>query len=149
VGDRLRFDPLAETEAEIGTVEGLYARHGGGGASHSVVRLSGTSATKPRVRGAMTDSRFIHLATHGYFAAIRPGVVADPPGDPGPFRTPDPSATDRPLSHPGLLCGLVFAGANGPPSDPLSGAADLGAGIMTAEEVAGLRLQDCDLAVLS
>jgi CHAT domain-containing protein/tetratricopeptide (TPR) repeat protein len=137
IGDRLRFAPLAETEAEIGTVEALYARHAGGGASQNVVRLSGDSATKPRVREAMTGSRFVHLATHGYFATRRPGVV------------PDPAGTDRPLSHLGLLCGLVFAGANRPPNDPLTGAADLGAGIMTAEEVAGLRLRGCELAVLS
>src|SRR5262249_31136537 len=36
-----------------------------------------------------------------------------------------------------------------PKSDPLTGTSDFGAGIMTAEEVAGLDLSACELAVLS
>jgi CHAT domain-containing protein len=51
--------------------------------------------------------------------------------------------------YPGLLSGLVWAGANAPPIDPATGILDRGRGIMTAEEVAGLDLSACELAVLS
>jgi CHAT domain-containing protein len=50
---------------------------------------------------------------------------------------------------PGLLTGLVFAGANDPPRNPLTAALDAGFGVMTADEVAGLDLSACELAVLS
>jgi hypothetical protein len=51
--------------------------------------------------------------------------------------------------HPDLLSGLVWAGANRPPTDPITGAVDIGAALKTAEEVSGLDLKGCDLAVLS
>src|SRR5262249_58964876 len=51
--------------------------------------------------------------------------------------------------EPGRLEGLVGAGAKAPPTNPATGLVDLGAGIMTAEEVAGLDLSACALAVLS
>ena len=51
-------------------------------------------------------------------------------------------------NYPGLLSGLVWAGA-GNPHRPGLRALDLGAGLMTAEEVAELDLGGCALAVLS
>jgi CHAT domain-containing protein len=51
--------------------------------------------------------------------------------------------------YPGLLSGLVFAGANRPARDPVTGVVDVGAAVMTAEEIAGLDLSTCELAVLS
>jgi CHAT domain-containing protein len=51
--------------------------------------------------------------------------------------------------YPGLLSGLAWAGVNRPTADPATGTVDVGAGLMTAEEVAGLDLKGCELAVLS
>jgi CHAT domain-containing protein len=51
--------------------------------------------------------------------------------------------------YPGLLSGLVFAGASDPPKSSATGIVDLGAGVMTAEELSGLDLKETDLVVLS
>ena len=92
----------------------------------------------------------MHLATHGYFA---------PPGTRSALSPEDPTAIIRPYEglspssargyFPGLLTGLVFAGANHPPKNPLTAVADPSFGVMTADEVAGLDLSACELANLS
>ncbi len=51
--------------------------------------------------------------------------------------------------YPGLLSGLVCAGANNPRRSLVPFSLDVGAGVLTAEEVAGLDLSGCRLAVLS
>jgi CHAT domain-containing protein len=77
--------------------------------------------------------RFLHLATHGFFA---------PPEKPDLRESTNTFADQRAeltyRRNPLLLSGVVLAGANG---DPRS--------ILTAEEVAGLDLRGCDLVVLS
>jgi CHAT domain-containing protein len=47
------------------------------------------------------------------------------------------------------LSGLAWAGAAGPPKEASAASIDLGAALMTAEEVASLDLRGCELAVLS
>ena len=51
--------------------------------------------------------------------------------------------------YPTLLSGLAWAGANDPPTNPATGTVEYGAALMTAEEVGGLDLSACELAVLS
>jgi CHAT domain-containing protein len=84
--------------------------------------------------------RYLHLATHGFFdrtsregQRLRPFAREEalPFGLAREYQT----YTRNPL----LLCGLVLAGAN----------ADPDRGILRAEEVAGLDLRGCEMAVLS
>ena len=51
--------------------------------------------------------------------------------------------------YPALLSGLACAGANNPPRSLVAGSLDVGDGVLTALEVAGLDLTGCRLAVLS
>jgi len=98
------------------------------------------------VHEAASKHRFLHLATHGYFAPAELRSALGPS---------DPAARARPGTdffgaggvagfHPGLLSGLALAGANVRPTPP--GKDD---GILTALEVAALDLSRCELAVLS
>jgi CHAT domain-containing protein len=92
----------------------------------------------------------LHLATHGYFSPPNIASALEPP------QTASLGVSWLVLGrddvaglHPGLLSGLVCAGANAPPRDPATGMIDVGASVLTAEEVAGLDLNGCRLAVLS
>jgi CHAT domain-containing protein/Tfp pilus assembly protein PilF len=83
--------------------------------------LRGKEATEAAVRERLPGRTHVHFATHGFFAA--------------------PSAGGARVT-PGLLSGLVLAGAN----KPMPGGDD---GILTASEVAEMDLTSCRLAVLS
>jgi CHAT domain-containing protein/tetratricopeptide (TPR) repeat protein len=96
--------------------------------------LRGSRATESNFRREAPRHRWLHVATHGYFApgGLRSALAGDgakPGGAEG--------------HHPGLLSGLVLAGANreaGPDQDD---------GVLTALEVAELDLGGVELAVLS
>jgi len=80
--------------------------------------------------------RYLHFATHGFFA----------PPSTGPKFAPKiaESIGERIRAaglSPGLLCGLVCAGANKPTPDD--------DGVLTALEIADLNLSGVELAVLS
>jgi CHAT domain-containing protein len=99
----------------------------------------------------MAGRRYLHLATHGYFAppefksALDLGEVAA-----RSWKSWEGMGKYEVTGwFPELLSGLAWAGANRPGVDPTSGAPEVGAGIMTAEEVGGLDLRGCELAVLS
>ncbi len=99
--------------------------------------LRGRQADKRALLEQLSSARFVHIATHGWFAP----VVEDDDesnGREGGWR-PDVSGLVSSMA-PMALCGLALAGANG---------ADRGAGILTAEELAGVDLWGCELAVLS
>jgi CHAT domain-containing protein/tetratricopeptide (TPR) repeat protein len=145
----LRFDPLKATEAETQKVEEEYRHFAATVATPDVMRLTGSTATKRRILQEIPGRRFLHLATHGYFAALSAVAESDPDASFDPTRIGAQGLDVAPALFPGLLSGLVFAGANFPTSDPLTGTQDFGAGIMTAEEVTGLELSTCELAVLS
>jgi CHAT domain-containing protein len=111
--------------------------------------LFGKEATVAAVQQALTKKppSFLHLATHGFF---------EPPNRVERLLKGLASREDRltlwreqtVTLHrlPLLRCGLALAGANQPPS-----ADDLKApsGILTGEDVKGLDLRGCELAVLS
>jgi CHAT domain-containing protein len=119
----LNLGALPGTLAEAKAIIKLFGDEAA--TSAGVLLLSGPQATKERVRASLTGKRYVHLATHGYFASPEFAF------------------------YPGLLSGLIFAGANQPPKDAVTGLVDFGSAVMTAEEIEGLDLSACDLAVLS
>jgi len=138
VRDSAGFKPLPATRAEAEAIADLFRQHKGGTAEV----LAG-AASKSRVVSAMAGKRYLHLATHGYFA---PPEMRSALGD---DRRPATLAerTDRAETsgwYPGLLSALAWAGAAHPPLDPTTGNPDPGACLLSAEEVGGLDLKGCE-----
>jgi CHAT domain-containing protein/Tfp pilus assembly protein PilF len=90
--------------------------------------LSGTSATEAAVKTQAAGKRVLHLATHGFF-----------------LDAACPQAAGAARENPLLRAGLALSGAN------LHRAArkDDEDGVLTAEEVASLNLEDTEWVVLS
>jgi CHAT domain-containing protein/Tfp pilus assembly protein PilF len=143
------LEAAAEFTPLLGTAEEVRAI-----ASQASARLTGTAVRQAEGRAAteawlsqqITGQRYVHLATHGYFAGegcappttpASRGVVVQARlnGEPsGPVGT-----------NPLLLSGVALAGANRR-AQAKTGADD---GILTALEVTGLDLRGTDLVVLS
>jgi CHAT domain-containing protein len=106
--------------------------------------LHGAAATEERLKAGLPRHRYVHLATHGYF---------QPEGLPSLWEQAQAAAEHRGMIGeetrrlsgllPGLLSGLVCAGANAPTPEGHDN------GLLTAEEVAWLGLSRCELVVLS
>lgn len=99
--------------------------------------LQRAAATKDAFTTLAEGARFLHVATHGYFADAVLRSSADAPRE---------AAFERAVHGlaPSALCGLALTGAN-------VGMDGLGRvpGVVTAEEIAALDLVGCELAVLS
>ncbi len=94
----------------------------------ALTELTGPRATRAAAAAGLPRHRYLHLATHGFFARADGA---------GPVRSlPGYSA----LWHPSLLSGLVLSGAN---------RGDGETGLLTALEVSNLDLSGVELAVLS
>ncbi|MEE8468471.1 MAG: CHAT domain-containing protein, partial [Planctomycetota bacterium] len=108
------------------------------------VVLVGKQATKKALVELAPRARFLHVATHGWFApesVLSQRDSAEQEGErPGLARAED---TLRGFA-PETLCGLALAGAN----HGVNRYARV-PGILTAEELATLDLASCELAVLS
>ena len=142
----LSFEELPATKAEAEAVATLYRRHE---PREGIEPLEGRGATRDRLRAAMGGRRYLHLATHGYFAPPELKSALAPRDDAEVLRTWEAMGQRGATGwFPELLSGLAWAGANRPAPDP-AGGVDVGTGIMTAEEVGGLDLKGCELAVLS
>jgi CHAT domain-containing protein/tetratricopeptide (TPR) repeat protein len=138
-GDSFReFSALPATRPEVAGLEKLFKQHVADG---RVEILEGDRATKAVFRRLAPEYRYLHLATHGFFApeefpsALRPGhagPVGDLFGQAGVIGF-----------HPGLLAGIALTGANRPAQPGQD------EGILTALEVAQMDLGGVDLAVLS
>lgn len=106
--------------------------------------MSGSNATKSRFTELAPRSRFLHLATHGFFAPENMKSALTTSGsdkNPGMELMGESRVTGF---HPGLLSGIVFAGAN-QTVDAQRGDSS----VLTATEVAELDLRGVELAVLS
>jgi CHAT domain-containing protein/tetratricopeptide (TPR) repeat protein len=133
--------PLHETRQEILAVRDSFEQRYAGG---KTTMLRKDAATEDAVRRQAPRHRYLHFATHGFFAPeqMRSGLT-------GALRDTDKEAALLSWNpngsgfHPGLLSGLVLAGANLPPS------AQRDDGILTALEVEALDLSGAELAVLS
>lgn len=107
-------------------------------------KLRDANATKTEVVALLDRYSYVHFATHGFFApteyksALAAASRGSSPGAINPFSVQDVSGF-----QPGLLSGLVLAGANLPDRD---GKDD---GILTALEVSDLDLSHVELATLS
>ena len=125
--------PFTENESRL-----VAALHGEVfGAEGRRLLLQGAEATEERLKRELPRHSVLHLATHGFFhpeGLLPPGGVA--PGEAGESRR---VARD----HPGLLAGLVCAGAA---AESPEGRDD---GYLTAEEVGWLDLTGVELVVLS
>ena len=133
------FRPLPSSVEEGRAIAELFERSAG----ETARVLLGERASKAAFLAAAPGARFLHVATHGYFAGEEIASLLD--------RAQPSSAGWRlglaeevqglaPLS----LCGLALARANH--GRNARGEVE---GILTAEELAGVDLGACELAVLS
>jgi CHAT domain-containing protein len=136
LGHFRQFRPLPATRGEVVALRDLFEQaHPDGG----VRILRGTEATEANLRRLAPRCDLLHFATHGFFAPPEVQTAL------GGVRRGDGLTTRQDLAgyHPGLLSGIVLAGANAPPRP------DRDDGILTALEVADLDLGRVELATLS
>jgi len=129
-----RWPALAGTAAEV---DGLLRLHRDAFHGATCLPLRGREPSEARLKSEFQHHSVLHLATHGYF-------LADDAKELDAARA-SPQQAERGLlarCFPSLLCGLVCAGAN-----DLAFAGDHE--LLTGDEIAGLDLCGCDLAVLS
>jgi CHAT domain-containing protein/tetratricopeptide (TPR) repeat protein len=139
-GDGGGSKPLPGTGREVEAVAKLAA-------PRPLLRLEGAEAGTARLLRELPKARWAHIATHGFFADPKVRSILQP--DPKLFAFEGRQRAAG-LRNPLVLSGLVLAGANRTssavaPADP--SVDDLG--IVTAEAIAGLPLQDLELVVLS
>ena len=134
------FTPLPATRGEVATIEKLYRGLFG---DKGVTILEETGASEARFRQEAPRHKFLHIATHGFCApdSLRSALDQSATRSVGSETT---NLAERYVGvPPGMLSGLVFAGANREPS----GLED--DGILTASEVESLDLRGVDLTLLS
>jgi CHAT domain-containing protein len=136
------WSPLRETGQEVLAVQDSFEQRYADG---KVKLLRRGEATEETVRQQAPRYRYLHFATHGFFAPepLRSGAaVASRDVDKGKEAASSSAPRDVSSHHPGLLSGLVLAGAN-------RGSSAGDDGILTALEVGALDLSSAELAVLS
>jgi CHAT domain-containing protein len=116
----------------------------------SLKKLRRHMATEDTLREEASQHRWLHLATHGFFAppdkhsALAPVDHASRGGSSSVSRGAAAIGSAGVAGyHPGVLSGVVLAGANNP------SATDAYDGIITALEIAELDLSDVEVVVLS
>lgn len=134
-----RFGALPGAEREVRSIAEKFAEAFG----FSARMLEGKASTKSAFIQEARGARFIHVATHGYFASEELRSWQDEPAERSGWKSLSVEKTVTGLS-PMTLCGLALSGANRG-ADPLGRVP----GILTAEELAGVDLSRCALAVLS
>jgi CHAT domain-containing protein len=138
------FSALPGTGVEVRGIADTFRRQFGSEAPLELVEDA--AATRERLLSLAPGARFVHVATHGWFAPESIRSWSDPePIDVqsglGARLTGEEQV--RGMS-PMLLCGLALAGASRPES-----ATGRLPGLVTAEELSALDLSSCDLVVLS
>lgn len=150
---QVAWTPLPGTAEEVAAIQKLSASVYAS-TTEAVAALQRDQATEQAWCELAPRSRRLHLATHGFFAPPDQRSALSP--DPQLLTTRSAAAqTDHlwlaPGTAPGLLSGIVFAGANQVPAtgEPAAESSPADDGILTADEVAALRLANVELAVLS
>jgi uncharacterized protein (TIGR02996 family) len=127
---------LPGTRAEVDAIAAAFqASHPGG----KINKLRKVEPTRQVVRRTMSKSRYVHLATHGFFAPPELQSALAGRDRPGELFGQEGVTGWNPL----LLSGIVLAGAN---KQAKAGEDD---GILTALEVSEMDLPDCELVTLS
>jgi CHAT domain-containing protein/tetratricopeptide (TPR) repeat protein len=132
-----RWPALPGTARELERVLALAGKR-------PVLARRGREASTMQVLADLPRARWAHLATHGFFAdpQVRSALrLSEKDYERGRLGERVGAGARSPL----VLSGLVLAGANQPFQDP----SKKDGGILTAEAVAGLRLEGLDLTVLS
>jgi CHAT domain-containing protein/Flp pilus assembly protein TadD len=146
------FSPLPGTAQEIEEIRTLYRQQFAG---REPQLISGSKATEQVFRTEASRHRWIHVATHGFFAPETvPSALDRGKGDKQPSGALFAEKANNVRGiQPGLLSGIALAGANrkaGADTSPALGAnQEPDDGILTALEVEGLDLANVDLVVLS
>lgn len=144
------WQSLPGTEQEA---ESLAALWRSGRPAHACSTLAGKEATEAALVQSLPGHRFVHLATHGFFAGEQ--SRAQQKSDSEATGRASPDSPSRGLlaatlaRNPLVLSGLVLAGANRAVAADMTRLPPASDGILTAEEVASLDLQDTELVVLS
>jgi len=141
--NRARFVSLPATREEALGIARLHAQAFEGLA---VRELEGAEASRGVFLVEAPEARFLHLATHGWFASdsiLSASEVGQSAGKLGSAQALT-AAEQVSGTSPMLLCGLAFAGANREQDESL-----YVGGTLTAEEIASLDISTCELAVLS
>jgi CHAT domain-containing protein len=139
-GTARHWPPLPATRTEMAAIADSFEEQY---PEARLIKLRGNKASKDSVVARLGGCRYVHLATHGFFAP------ESPTSSDGELRAADAgdnelvSRQDIAGYQPGLLSGLVLAGANQPVAE---GNDD---GILTALEVSQLDLSHVELATLS
>jgi CHAT domain-containing protein len=136
------WSELSGTRAEIESVSRLFSKTEKM-SDGSVFVLSGEAATKGRFVQIASKCSILHLATHGFFDQDLK-LTASRPGPSSPVSSVNiGDLVDRLFVYnPGLMTGLVFAGAN-------RSELDRSDSLLTTQEIATLSLAEVELAVLS
>jgi CHAT domain-containing protein/tetratricopeptide (TPR) repeat protein len=141
-----RFHPLPATKTEIAAIGTLYTQAFG---PEGVTTLEEKQASKQVFRVEAARHRYLHVATHGFFAAANQrSALAAQLREASRFGAPQHTAEAGGL-HPGLLSGLVLAGANRAGKQHGPEALEADDGIATAEEIGTLNLEGVELVMLS
>jgi CHAT domain-containing protein len=147
--DGMQFSPLPGTAQEIQAIGKMYQERFG---ATPPLTLTQSAATTQRLRQEAPQFRYLHLATHGFFApvTVRSALAGNLQSSPAiqNARQRDPIGF-----NPGLLSGIALSGANRGNQrnlwDDNLNRSTTDDGILTALEVAALDLRNVDLAVLS
>ncbi len=140
-GEQFNWPALPGTRDEVAAIGASFSAEFSAG---HATELTKAAATKSAVCAAAAACDYLHFSTHGFFAP--PEVKsAEVDSAVGAAQTDPASAAQNNASglDPGLLSGLVLAGANRPYSDAKDD------GILTALEVADLDLSRVRLVTLS
>ncbi len=148
-GDRQSWPPLAGSSGELRILSKLFEENAEG----LVAALTGSQSRETDAAALMSSSRYVHLATHGFFE--RPDEQRVYQQNLRKVRLFETAAASH-LSgatvagrNPLLLSGLVFGGANRQPRIDDLGLPTGEDGLLTAEEIVGLNLEGTELVVLS
>ncbi len=142
-----RFDSLEGTQGEIATIEKLYRKDFG---LEGITTLEQAQASKQAFLRAAAEHRYLHLATHGFFAPEnREAATATVPAEANRLGQMLLRGKELSGSHPGLLSGLALAGANRAGTARAVADAEVDDGILTAEEIGAQNLDGVQLVMLS
>ncbi|MSQ96433.1 MAG: tetratricopeptide repeat protein [Gemmataceae bacterium] len=135
-GSPMKWERLPGTRGEVLAIEDTFRKAVPQG---RLTVLREGQPTEATVRRLASQNEYLHFATHGFFAPkeVKSALNARPRE--GAFATDFGPRVEG--HHPGLLSGIVLAGANKPTDDD--------DGVLTALEVAELDLRKTELAVLS